>query len=294
MSDTRERLEGFAEWSRRMMVAYALMPEEERAALHEWERTHVDGRLVLTSDWPGWERIIGHRSPDWGKEARKEFRDERLRRIAANHTPVQLDHAPRIIAHIMPQREYEIDLLENVSKETLALKLVPMISKHSVEYTPEPNADGFIAYAPGGEPCYAYTQLFNDGKIEIVRASYYVEHRRYIHSEYEDEILRAIQRGLTLQEMLGIRTPVFLTLSVLGAAGCRIGTDDLNAFPSSRPIRQEDDEMRMQEVIVTSFGPHTIAHLAMLMKTSFYRVWRASGLPKSFNYDNEGNWLRGE
>ena len=293
MNDARERLEGFAEWSRKMMIAYASMPEEDRAALHEWERTHVDGRLVLTSDWPGWKRIIGI-PPDWGKEARKEFRDERLRKIAANQTPVQLDHAPRIIAHMMPQREYEIDLLENVSKETLGLKLVPMISKSSVEYTHEQNADGYIAYAPGSEPCYAYTQLFHDGKIEVVRASYYVEHRRYIHSEYEDEILRAIQRGLTLQELLGIRAPVFLALSVLGAAGCRIGTDDLDTFPSSRPIRPEDDEMRMQEVIVTSFGPHTIAHLAKLMKTSFDRVWRASGLIKSFNYDNEGNWLRGE
>lgn len=41
-----------------IMGAYHAMPEKEKEALHEWERTHL-GHGFGTSDWPGWEKYIG-------------------------------------------------------------------------------------------------------------------------------------------------------------------------------------------------------------------------------------------
>ena len=35
------------------------MSAPERAELEAWERLHLDGATVSTSDWPGWERRIG-------------------------------------------------------------------------------------------------------------------------------------------------------------------------------------------------------------------------------------------
>jgi hypothetical protein len=46
------------EWYGMMVGAGAAMPEDEKLALQEWERTHKDG-LTPTSDWPGWEKYIG-------------------------------------------------------------------------------------------------------------------------------------------------------------------------------------------------------------------------------------------
>jgi len=48
-------------WFEKMLATYRALSEEERQALEEWERTHLDGRSAGTSDWPGWEKYIGKR-----------------------------------------------------------------------------------------------------------------------------------------------------------------------------------------------------------------------------------------
>lgn len=59
MSERRSYQDAGMAYFAMMRGVYAAMPERERRRLHEWERTHLDGRTVGTSDWPGWERYIG-------------------------------------------------------------------------------------------------------------------------------------------------------------------------------------------------------------------------------------------
>ncbi|MFZ1746398.1 MAG: GIY-YIG nuclease family protein, partial [Nitrospirales bacterium] len=48
------------EWKAMMYGTYQAMPEDEKQALHEWEREYVDGSgRFATSDWPGWVKYIG-------------------------------------------------------------------------------------------------------------------------------------------------------------------------------------------------------------------------------------------
>lgn len=291
MNDASERRDEMIRWYGRMVAAYETMSEADKQELHEWERTHLDGRYVGTSDWPGWERLIGRR-PDPGAGARINFREERLRRISGGDTPVELDHAPLIVLHVQPCAfQEEIDLPGAVDTGTLMRNLAPVLSKRAgatAAFQHEPNAEGYIAYAPGSEPVYTYAQIFRDGKIEIVRASYYREGLRVINREYEGEILDALARALTLQEALGIEPPVSVMLSLLDVAGCSVGTDQ-QLLPGTHPIRQ--DNLLPREVLVTSFEPRTQEHLAQLMRTTFNQVWNAAGWPKSMNYDEEGKWL---
>ncbi len=42
-----------------MYGVYAAMPDDEKKALHTWERENLDGRSVGTSNWPGWANYIG-------------------------------------------------------------------------------------------------------------------------------------------------------------------------------------------------------------------------------------------
>ncbi|MDU4254516.1 hypothetical protein [Pseudomonas sp.] len=43
----------------RMVKAATVMTDQEKAALAEWEKTHVTGNGDFgTSDWPGWEAVI--------------------------------------------------------------------------------------------------------------------------------------------------------------------------------------------------------------------------------------------
>jgi hypothetical protein len=48
-------------WYGRIVETHETMPEEEKQALVEWERMHLDGATVATSDWPGWEKSMGKR-----------------------------------------------------------------------------------------------------------------------------------------------------------------------------------------------------------------------------------------
>ncbi len=58
--DTKDHIE----WYRKLVHAYEhVLTEEEKDALHEWERQHLDGTTVGTSDWPGWKKHIG--LPPW-------------------------------------------------------------------------------------------------------------------------------------------------------------------------------------------------------------------------------------
>ena len=49
----------FMAYMKRMVEAYEGMPEEEKEDLHRWEKEHLDGHSVATSDWPGWEKYVG-------------------------------------------------------------------------------------------------------------------------------------------------------------------------------------------------------------------------------------------
>jgi hypothetical protein len=51
------------EWYGAMYGAYQAMPKKEKMDLSEWEREHLDGSTIGTSDWPGWEKYIGR--PLW-------------------------------------------------------------------------------------------------------------------------------------------------------------------------------------------------------------------------------------
>lgn len=65
------------DYSAMMVGVYALLPQAEKDELHEWERTHLDGR-VGTSDWPGWIKYIG-KMPEGSLSPRKEAIPPELR-----------------------------------------------------------------------------------------------------------------------------------------------------------------------------------------------------------------------
>jgi DNA-binding transcriptional MocR family regulator len=47
------------EWANHMMDAFRNMSKKDRKALVDWEAANLDGKNGATSDWPGWEHLIG-------------------------------------------------------------------------------------------------------------------------------------------------------------------------------------------------------------------------------------------
>lgn len=51
--------EALIKWWNRMQEAWETMSPEQRAELQTWEDQNLDGHSIGTSDWPGWEPLIG-------------------------------------------------------------------------------------------------------------------------------------------------------------------------------------------------------------------------------------------
>lgn len=54
-----EKIEAQLARFERIIKAATVMSEQEKAALSEWEKTHVTGSGDFgTSDWPGWDAFV--------------------------------------------------------------------------------------------------------------------------------------------------------------------------------------------------------------------------------------------
>jgi hypothetical protein len=255
--------EALFQWKRQVEITLTTLSPDQRDRLREWQ-SQSGGREDI-SQWPGWEDLIGKR-PVPGREERARFREDRLAKIAAGETPVPLDHVPRVIVHMMPHKKQELELASGVDREAVATHLAPMVARYmpANEYGTTVSDEGIITYSSGAEgvSSYAYSQLFPDGSIEHVRASYYMP---------EDDVVNAVSRGLVLQEKLRVEAPIVVTLSLVGLAGSSLRD-------GSRPVQGEPidrDEIKIGEVIFSEHKPRSNNEIGASLKHAFDAVRRA-------------------
>jgi hypothetical protein len=216
----------------------------------------------------------------------RRFRGERLAQIVAGETPVPLPNTPKIVLHLVPissfaeKKAYDVRLAR---QGTTTLMPMEEVSSVSHRY----NLDGLLSYVrpADGVPAWTYAQLFSDGRIEAVNASWIQNSRdkRTLGRGFETLVVDKMNLYLANQQALGVEPPILAMLSFLGVRGCVIGGADT-------PWRHEDevdrDDLIINEVVVEEFE---IA-AEQLMRPAFDAVWMACGWPGSRNYDEDGNW----
>jgi len=286
MAELKDDSDKVNEWYRRLTGALLKLPDDQRAELAEWQKLNVNYCTVFVSDWPGWTSIIGPR-PDIGSDSRNKFRDLRLESISEHSTQIKLWNSPIIVAHVMPEHDYDVNLLENHDPNVIGNELLVMLSRQGREYSNRRTTDSHIKHAPKEEPYYTYTELFNNGRIEIAREAYYTNPPS-IDTDYEYELLTVLQSALKVQFDIGVRGRIYVALSILGAEGCRMRRKD-NILVNSLAISGQ--EVRTPETFIEELGQHDIADLARVMKKSFDYIARAAGLRGSVNYDSNRVFL---
>jgi hypothetical protein len=271
MEEDVRYMEELWRWKQRITAARSNLPLAKENDLREWERDNP-GRDI--SDWPGWETLIGEK-PISGREARSIFRTERLEKIAADDTPVKLQHVPRIIVLMTPHKKQELDLVNGVDMETVGAHLAPMVAQYDKDTRPslDVNEERIVSFTSGDKdiPSYAYSQLLPDGTIEIVRASYYDKDNHHIGLDYEADVVDAVRRALLLQETLGVEAPIAVTLSLIGTASCKLR--DGSQPPVGKPI--EANDIKGGEVVFNLHKPRSDSDVASLLRHSFNIVRRA-------------------
>jgi hypothetical protein len=187
-------------------------------------------------------------------EERERFRDERITKIEAGETiaVLPLDEAPRVVLHMIPHTPLETFDLGAFNLSTLELEneleritpevalFLPITAPYNRRIGGKFNDDGLLVYVraaydirdgnpvmeiePEKRSAYSYLQVFNDGSIEVVRASYYRGHR-LIHEKYEADVLEAVPRCLRIQEELGVEPPVSVHLTLSSVLNAHLSDD---------------------------------------------------------------------
>lgn len=102
---------------------------------------------------------------------------------------------------------------------------------------------------------------------------------------YEEEVAEFVGSYLKVAGNLEVEPPFYVFLSLVGVRGCEFGLRRGMWSPVQQLV---DDVVTLPEVVVEEREEEVYRTL----RPAFDMVWNAFGLPHSFNYDEDGNWVR--
>ena len=184
---------------------------------------HSAGKFQLDVD----ELRTHFLATDSQAERIKRFRQERLGKILAGETPVQLSSNMLAVLHLIPLGPFLNNDRYPLAELECGLHFSPLGGWGSKRY----NIDGLLSYSDHPhqpDQRDGYCQLFFNGAVETVSSSLvqgrsdsdspdFVGSIASVH--YEQEIIDAVERYLQGFKNLGVSSPVSISFSLLNAMG---------------------------------------------------------------------------
>lgn len=216
----------------------------------------------------------------------RQFRIDRLSKLAADEGPVLLGESGKMILHIIPITAFDPSALYNVSGLANDTTGLHPLFKYVTGWSHRHNFDGYLTYAMSSvtKAAESYLQVFRNGIIEAVDACILDEYdgRREIPSKlFEEEIIESLPKYLSTQQRLGVEPPLLIMVSFLRVKGGQIRPNNSYRF-AGHPI--DRDALLIPEVLLDRYE----ADFAAVMRPAFDAVWNAAGWPRSMNYDDNG------
>jgi len=211
----------------------------------------------------------------------KDWRLERVMKIASFETPVRLQSCPILILHLIPfeaiSGELLIDPKEYYQKKELLGGLSTSTWSHRY------NLDGFLTYDKfEDKDIYRwYLQCFRNGSIELAD-TYLLDHGDLPFQFIETSIIKSLGNYLKALSEIGIKMPLVITMSFVNVKGLKA----TNSYWGVKQVPIDRDDILLPEIILES-RPDNIPSI---LKPIFDSMWNAVGLPGSISYDRQGNW----
>lgn len=216
----------------------------------------------------------------------KEFRAERLGMVIAGEVPVRMEEGARAVLHIVPQSAFESGAVVDLRAVERGRDFLWPIGGGNHGLT-RYNFDGLLRTTSGDEYAYSYVQLFHNGIVEAANSSLLKKRPDkpvIVSRTFEQEVRKLVGNALSLLREHGIESPLHVMLSLLRVKGYRMA---LNASEHGGSYPIDRDELLVPAVALSSFEDD----VDKVMLPAFNRIWNASGVAGSPNYDESGNWL---
>lgn len=207
----------------------------------------------------------------------REFRVARLAAVAAGEGPVLTEGDPVLVIHLISLRAFTSQTELDISKY-YRTPIRPM-GAHSWNY--QINLEGVMHYAASRDDFLSnYVQIYRSGILEIT------DEFAFTTDEDGNRLapLKAIERWINqylpqyvdCMKDIGVTPPVFMFLSIVGAAGCRAYTDSLLADVMSL-LKLTRDLLMLPEVSIEDLS----TDLPIAIMPVYDRLWNAFGFPGS-------------
>ncbi|MDD2763907.1 MAG: ATP-binding protein [Opitutaceae bacterium] len=217
----------------------------------------------------------------------RDFRLERISRIAAGEVGVKLWSRVCVVWHLMPLEEWtEFDYSRLLKLEAPYLR--PMGNGIS-GWGEQINFDGLMIRSILDKGVVAsYVQVFRNGCIEAVLPQPVMEEKKLLFSGYEDEARVGLHWYRQALHALGITPPYFVALSLLNVGGFTMYVNDPIARLRSSVVIDRP-HLLLPEVAVESEA----TSLDEIVRPIFDLVWNACGFFNSPNFGPDGKWKLG-
>ncbi|MDD2745348.1 MAG: ATP-binding protein [Candidatus Gracilibacteria bacterium] len=218
------------------------------------------------------------------------FRTKRLIDIGSDRvSSLSLKAGGKFVLHILPINallgESSFDI--NATHNNAVQHLYPI---RKSAFNTRINYEGLATYAGELTNVSSYVQLFRNGTLEATESGGFTEiirdSERYIPSlSYEQALIKSLDRYMQFMRDVGLVGPFSIHLSLLGAKGCKLAVAPSGFldeyFPIDRDILETPDAL----VEDSEGNPEQI------LRPMFDTIWNACGLPRSLNFDEDGNWV---
>jgi hypothetical protein len=223
----------------------------------------------------------------------EDFKIERILALETEKTFLSLNSKNLIVLHLLPLESFSTrvnldrDLLLSLEAETDLFRPMNTNSWNRAKINLEGTSSS-TNFVDGS--VRSYIQLFRNSAVELVESSILERegHNFIPYVLYEKEIVYGFKKGVEILKKVGINTPVLLSLSLLNVDGLVMAesrTSGRIRIEDPHPIKQKN--LILPTVMLNEYSES----IETLLQPVFDLVWNACGLPRSENYDNEGNFL---
>jgi hypothetical protein len=214
------------------------------------------------------------------KEVLYKFITERVTNIVAGETPLPMSQEPKAILFLLPINRDQVIDLNKIDNNFMSMLKVPLHNIYNHKY----NVDGILGWS-GQSNVLSYTQVYRNATIEGV-TSIPADGSKLYAKGVEEMILTFYDHYLRVLKDETISCPLLIDIQIHGVKGFEIPRGFTKPHVDPRKYQIDRDIIKLPEIIIEDYS----VDLTQALRSCFDTLWQASGWPRSFSYDDKGNY----
>jgi Schlafen, AlbA_2 len=225
----------------------------------------------------------------------RNFRFERIAKIAVDQGPVQLMNRGTLVLHIIPFSAFDISSILPIEVIVRDFNTFPPLGFRTAQGR-RVNFDGVLMLSNADQAAQqqrAYVQVFRNGIVEAVNSTLINQSRTDVPMipVLDNTIINNAANLMRDLKAFGVEPPFALLVSLVGVRGARFNFDPHGgAWYDNLGDILDRDQYHFGEIIFETI-PVSTAEFAQLAKPLLDQMANAGGNSSSISFDRQGNYI---